>query len=181
MAELDLLDRVVEKWLGSNYIIYSTRDPILISAGISEIEFPQANIEYIAQTGLSTKTQQIPVGVSYTDLVLRAPVERANTILSFKLNKMINYLKGRRGLIELGASALLGVDNKKIDPLQTQYENFVITAFNGGAAVGKAPIAVWFAGDCLLGGYTTDSANINDARIISETARFKIGSFKRQI
>ena len=191
MADIDIagkLEEIVEPWIGYNFVVFSLRDPFLTAAGIDDVQFPVASVTYFNQKGVGNRVQKIPGHIDYSDLVIRAKVERLNTVFSSKLDRLIDYIGGKANLsnttIAKTASSTSGgavLDflglKESIDLL---YDNLSIVAMNTGGITGQAPIGVWYM-NVLPASYAVDPVNSMNDQLVHETLTYKCNSMRRVI
>lgn len=163
MPSLDDFAKLNSKWLGYRYVVASTELSLdglgLSTLGITEIDFPVMSVQYTTIPSLSTVEQKIPSKITFSNMVLRAPVVR-NSIFFKK--------------IDGAAKALRGQPNEPF--------NLIIAEFDAtGAALSTAvPIVIWTATGCLATSFSTPSADANfQGGVPLESLTLKVDNFYR--
>jgi hypothetical protein len=141
-----IASNINSRWTGFRYQLLSAKFDIsrqaIVLADVSEIEFPEIQIEYKEIPTLSSKQRKIPSRIVYGELTLRGSVIRS-PILFQELKRTLDVLRGQ------GSYANAPND-------------FVIALYGNSSVFDALPIRQWLVKNAQPKSFKAAKASAND-------------------
>jgi len=166
----DFVSSLNSIWLGYRFVAifypdnasFSTiKDAVAMnSIGITSVDFPKVDVRRLKVPSLSSRDYSVPAGVSYSPLVIKAPVVR-NQALWNRIEAQVDTVRYPRKFQDSG-------------------ETIIISEFGASAVTDVVPIAVWIMTGCKAISFETASADSNGGTAMPlETLTFEVKTMSR--